>query len=151
MSNRFFGPVLGLFAIIFVLIEMPAIGDSVTGFRATSREQEFNAVVTAAAVTNTSQILQYALLDNDVESITTLTSDLGTDSPVGSTYTAGTKTLLITGLTADASRNLTVEYYNGRLNSYNGSDTFAKIIPFIVLGFAFIIFIALVAHAVLGR
>lgn len=148
MRDRYIGPVLALIAVVFVWISMPAIGDAVTAYRADTKTQSFNSVATAAGVTNSSQTLQYALYDADVESVIALTSDLSTDNPIAGLYTSASKTLRIDGLTANTSRNLSASYLNGRLDG--STDTFAGIVPFFFLGLTIIIFLGLTFKAVIG-
>lgn len=146
--KKFVIPVIVLICVVFIYIAMPSFGDAIEGFRTDSKEYTYSTIVTAASTTNTSQILQYALFDNDVAYVTEIESDLNTDNPIASTYTSATKTLLITGLDDDASRNLTVTYETAALDDYEGADEFASLAPLVIMAALILIALASVVAAI---
>ena len=77
-------------------------------------------------MTTANVTLSYDLYQAATAEIIEITSTVGTDTPVGSTYTEATKKLLVSGLTADTSRTLTIEYY-----AETDDDTMRIIGPFV--------------------
>jgi len=140
--NKIVAPVLALIAVVFVWLMLPNVGDSIHDFRFDSHSADYS-VSTAAAVTNTTEILQYDLADNDTQYVTDISSDLATDNPIATSYTSASNALLIVGLTADTSRNLTVEYQSAALEDYKGADSMVKLGPLVLIVVGLLLFLAI--------
>ncbi len=137
--------VLSFLALVAVIILMPNVMTSLESFRTNSQTDSRN-VATAAAVTNASVTLSHSLWSDDTAEVSSIASDVTTDNPIASAYTTASKSLLITGLTANtASHNLTIIYATAALGSYAGADTLAGIWPLlmwmVVIGLAVAILI----------
>lgn len=115
---------------IIILLLYPMIL-AIDQFRLKDQIDPFN-VTTAAAVTSANVTLSQDLY-NDATSGVSIESDLDTDAPVASTYTAATNYLLVTGLTADDSRQLTITYDIDRLSDYYGAQAGARVLPILII------------------
>lgn len=67
-------------------------------------------VTTPPGVTQANVVLNFGLLDNDVDNVKSITSTEPTDVPVADSYVPGTQTLTITGLAENKTRILTIVY-----------------------------------------
>ena len=86
------------------------ISDGIKGWRTSSATENYN-VTTAAAVTAANVTLSYDLYQAATAEVIGITSNVTTETPVANTYTEATKVLLISGLDADATHTLAVNYY----------------------------------------
>lgn len=119
-----------LIAAVIVILLMPATLISIDAFRLTDQEDEYN-VTTAAGVTAYNATLSQELF-GDNTALASVSSNLTTDAPIASSY--DNQVLNVTGLTADASRRLTITYSRDNLGDYWGMGTVARVWP-LMLGF----------------
>lgn len=130
-------------ACVIVLL-LSAVVTGVQDFRSTSYTEAHGAQVTNAATTSANITLTQDLFMDRTSEVTSVSSGLGTDVPLVYSYTAASNILVVSGLTADATRTLTVVYKIGNLTDYWGVDLASRtILTFLVLGI-----IGLVAGAV---
>jgi len=116
-------------ALIVLLI--PAIMISLDSFRLTDQEEPHN-VTTGASVTSANLTLAQDLYNDDTVNAS-VTSNLTSDAPVPSTYTASTNVLLVTGLDDSATRQLTVTYSVDALTDYWGAALGSRTIPLFII------------------
>ena len=118
-----------------VILLLGGVFTGIQEVRSTSHTEAFGSVTTAAGVTTANVTLVEDLFGDRTAEVTSVTSNVTTDVPLVSTYTAATNKLLISGLTASQTRTLTVVYKIGRLTDYFGVDTAIRTWPmFLVLG-----------------
>jgi hypothetical protein len=94
-------------------------------------------VVTASS--NTADVaLVKPLFNDDLTSVTAITSSNSTDSPAVTDYNPAGDTLTVSGLTANSTRTLSIAYTYARLAG--AQDTLFSILPFlIVIGVLFVV------------
>ena len=138
MSGKVFGVVIGVVIVIILAISLPAIPDAVQSFRTDTMTQEYT-VATGATVTNATISLSHTLWDSSPAYITRLSSNITTDSPVAYSYNSSNKGLLITGLSANTSRTVEVDYRTAGLGDYEGADTASMYLPGVAMGLVILI------------
>lgn len=99
---------------IFVLVLLFAgfgtiISEGIHNLR-TDEQVQNNIVVTGMGITTADVVLTHALFNDNTAQVASITSTLA-ETPVATTYTAATKTLTISALTANDTRTLTISYY----------------------------------------
>jgi len=72
------------------------------------------------------------LYQDSTDSITSLTSDLGTDTPTASSYNVATDVLTVGGLTAASTRTVTVAYEYDATTDYTGLGSLTSLAPTLV-------------------
>jgi hypothetical protein len=122
------GTIIGACLIILLL---GAVLSGITSFRSAEYEEPHN-VTTAGGVTSANITLTQDLFNDDT-AFATISSNDTDDAAVPSSYTAGTNTLLISGLAASTTRQLTVTYRYGQLGDYWGADLGARAWPLILV------------------
>ena len=90
------------------ILWMLPVTEGIYDFRTDVREDNFT-VLTAAGVTNSTVQLFTDIYDDDVSTID-LSSNSGDDTPTYSSYNPTTRNLVVTDLSANATRTLTVFY-----------------------------------------
>ena len=102
---------IGILAIFLLLgaFASPMI-DGIKGWRTNDTTQNF-AVTTGGGVTTANVTLTYDLYQAAVPEVISIISTEEADAPAATSYTEATKILLISGLEADKTRTLTVNYY----------------------------------------
>lgn len=129
--GKLIGVVFVIVGIMVCIYMFPTMMDSLHDLRTNDQTDAFS-VDTGGGVTNSSVTLSQDLWEGGTEYVDSVTSDLGTDNPVTNTYTSATNALLIEGLTASASRNLTVIYGIAALDEYSGMEEFTGLAPLII-------------------
>jgi hypothetical protein len=126
---------LGLIVEIAIIVLLaPFALDGLAGARQQTYLQTAPLVVTAA-VTTADVTLAKPLFEDDIVRVTTVTSSNATDTPAVTVYTPGTKALTVSGLAANTTRTLYVDYGYARFTG--GTDTLFSYLPmFIMLGLA---------------
>lgn len=137
--------IVGLVAVIILALALPGITDAVESFR-TNVETEYFSVNTGVGTTTGTIGLDYALWNNSVTSISRVSSNTTLDSPIAANYTAASKAVGISGLAANTTRTITVDYQTAGLADYSGADTGSTAIPGIVVGFFILIPVALLLY-----
>lgn len=102
---------VGILAIFLLLgaFSSPII-DGIKGWRTNDVTQNF-VVNTAVGETASNVTLTYDLYQAAVPEVASITSTEGADAPAATSYTEATKVLLVSGLSANNTRTLTVNYY----------------------------------------
>ena len=150
MTGKVFGIVAGLVAVIILAISLPAITEGVKSFRTDIIEQTFT-VATAVGVTTANISLTHSLWNEDITEITRLTSDDSTDTPVADSYVAANKRVALSGLTANTTRAIEIDYSSAGLDDYAGADQASTNIPGITVGMFILIPLAVVAAVFIRR
>lgn len=131
--DKAMGIVMTVVAVAVMLIVFPIILDASEELRAGTETQTFAAAATGADETSATVNLTYDLWRDSSSNVKSITSDNPSDTPVAGTYTAGTKSLTVTGLAANSTRNLTVAYQVGRLGDYTGLDSIVSLAPLLLI------------------
>jgi len=121
--------------IIGAIIVLVLFGTMMTGIgeaQTNEQEDDFGAVVTGGGDFDADVVLTVPLYDEGLINVVDITSDLGTDVPLATDYTALTQTLEVSGLTASQTRTLTVTYRYAALDDYAGVNEFFGFIPLLV-------------------
>ena len=139
--------VMTIVGVILVLLLFSTMLGGIEAAQTDVRTDTFGAVVTAPAATTAPVVLVADLYDGSVLKVDSVTSDLGTDVPLVDSYVAATKTLTVRGLTADASRTLTVVYKYGALTGDSAAaGTFMDFLPlFIIIALVVIVVACMIA------
>lgn len=144
--------VLVIIGVIVVLLLFGVMLGGINSAQTDNRTDAFGAVVTGGGVTTANVVLVGDLYENDVLNVISITSDLGTDVPLVGTYTALTRTLQVTGLTAAETRTLTVTYEINALTGDNAPvGSFFGFLPIIIVVALVAIVIAAVVAAFKNR
>lgn len=120
-------------AVVIGLSLMPVVVTSTHDAGASGRSDVFNGVATGAGETSKNVTLTQPHFHTDCTHIT-ITSSLGTDNPTCGAYNASTRTVTVNGLTASATRNLTVNYEVDALASFAGAGAILKLVPLVFIG-----------------
>lgn len=133
--------VLAVFGVIVMVVVFPSFMSGVEDTQTNTQTDTFN-VTTAAGVTNSTVTLSQPLWNSDTQNVDTLSSDGGGgDNPVASSYTAPSRGLLVTGLDASKTRNLTATYKTDALEDYQGIGEGLPVLP--AIGFFAVLAIAI--------
>ena len=127
IASRIFASFLIIITSFFLLV-MP-ITTATYEFRTNERSDSFLAVTTGVGVTSANVTLLKAIYDNDTGTIV-YTSSIA-EAPAVSTYNTTSRQLLTTGLTANTSRTLTVQYDITSLSGLTSFDTILNYMPFL--------------------
>jgi hypothetical protein len=109
------------------------ISDGVKDWRSDPATEAF-IVATGGGVTTGNVTLSYDLFQAVTAEVTSITSTVGTDTPVATSYVEATKVLTISGLTASTSRTLTIIYTAETEDT--GMRTAGPYLLFLVFGIA---------------
>ncbi len=127
-----FETVLSVILILFLVGSFLFV--SLTNARSIEYTQPVPGVATASEVTSANVVLLKPIFDDDLASITSITSDNTADFPAIGSYTVATKTLAVAGLNASDIRNMTVVYRYARFTgSWGPIDVFMLLIPVLVI------------------
>ena len=129
---------------VIVILLMPGVLSAVNDFRMTDQTDEFN--VSIGDDTEDSVTLSQDLYDDETRNAA-ITSNLTTDAPIASTYTTATNALLVTGLTGNTTRRLTIVYKLDALSAYTGAAIVTKVWPMMLILGSLAIIVAAVAVA----
>jgi len=77
-------------------------------------------------------VLTEDLYEDSVNSVSSITSTNGSDTPTAQTYTSATDTLTVAGLAATGTRNLTIAYSADPLSGYTGLSSMVNFGPLII-------------------
>ena len=133
---------------VIVLLLLPAVIGAINDFQQADQTDEFT--VATGDTTQSSVTLSQDLYD-DATRNASLSSNLTSDTPIASTYTTATNALLVTGLTGNSTRRLTVEYGIDNLGDYTGASIAIKVWPMLlVLGSICLIVAAVVVASKRG-
>lgn len=130
MGRFIVGFLIVLVAASLFLIPFPGM---IYDFRTDYRDDEFT-VDTAVGETTGAVVLIREVYDSDINTIS-ITSTDNTDSMTISSYNSTSKILSLSGMTANASRTLNVNYQIDALENAPAFSTFIDITPFIWYAF----------------
>ena len=117
--------VIGVLCLVFLLGLSGSLNTGIHNLRVDAVSQTFTVVTTDN--TTASVVLSRAVFSDELTEISAVTSSI-VETPVAATYTALTKTLLVSGLELNTSRTLTVAY------SSEKEDTIMMVIgPFLTI------------------
>lgn len=142
--------VIALFGVIFLILLFPSFITSVEDTQTDGRTEGF-LQTTAGGVTNTSVTLSQDLWQGDTLFVTSVTSDVANDNPIASIYTVANNALLVIGLEASQTRNLTVDYLTDGLTQFSGMGQALPVFPLIALFAVISISLGAVLNAFKGR
>lgn len=148
-SNAIFTAFLILMASMILFMVQTTQG--MYDFKTDLRSDEIGAV-TAVGVTSDNVVLGQAIYDDDVTTVSVL-SDLATDSPafIGATYSSSPPSGNVSGLTANATRTLTITYDVDALAGSTAISTLVDRISWIYLLMAIAFPAAALAAMFTGR
>ena len=127
-------PIMMVLGAVIIILSLAAVITAIQDFRSDA-ETETHAVTTAAGVTSANITLEQDLFLDDNANVSAISSNLTSDTPRASTYTAASNRLLINGLTASGSRTITLTYSYGVLGNYYTADVASRAFPmFLVVG-----------------
>lgn len=120
-----------LVAAVIIILMLPAAILAVDQFRLSDQTDPF--VVPSGS--SASEVTLSQDLYGDETRNAAVSSNVTTDAPIASTYTAATNVLAITGLDDEEEHYLTVTYKIDRLADYFGAGAGSKVLPvLLVLG-----------------
>lgn len=137
-----------LLAAVVIIGGMGALLDSIDDFRSDEVTQDFS-VVTSVGVTSANVVLAENLWDSSVVHATP--SSNISEAVVANSYTGATRTLGLTGLSANTTRTVTVDYRTADLADYPGVNEGSKHLPVLVIAGIILIPFVLVIKTLLGR
>lgn len=140
--------VLAVVAVMFLILVMAPVMDSITDFRTDTLTETFNAA-TGVGVTTYNTTLTSPLWNNNRAHAET-SSDLNTDTPTPSSYNVTSRNLLVDGLTANTSRVITIEYKTAGLADYEGVEEVSTKTPLFLWGIVIVAPIIALAYAIKG-
>jgi len=108
---------------------MIPISEAIYDFGTDVREDTFN-VTTGVGESSTNVVLVKQIYDDDVATLM-FTSNVTTDNPAYSSYDSDTRALAVSGLTANTTRSLMVDYDVAAFSSTSAIDIFLGKLPFI--------------------
>lgn len=142
------GKVMMFVEIAIIVLLAPFAFDGLTAARQSDYTQTVPLVATAA-VTNATVTLTKALFEDDVVYVTEITSSNSEDTPAVTSYTEGSKALLVAGLHDNDTRTLYIDYGYARFDG--STDTLFGYLPlFLMLGLAVHVLMQLF-HVRVGR
>lgn len=126
---------IGTAAFLFALISFVFVPMIVDSFHETIVEPQIDSgnVTTVVADTTGTLTLTTPLYMDRLSSVLDLESSLGGDAPAASAYTAATQVLEISGLVADSSRFLTVEYEYDSTTAFANSGAVIRVGPAVII------------------
>jgi len=150
MTGRVFSVVIGVVAVIILALTLPSIPTAVEDFRTETLSQSYS-VTTGVGVTIGSVPLASSLWNDSVAYVTNISSNITGDSPLADNYTAASRTVGITGLSANTTRSLTVSYRTGGLSANPAADSGITFLPSVIVGLIILIPLVLLASLIGGK
>ena len=130
--NKVSTVVMGIIGVAILMVIFPIIMSSTQELQTTRQVDTFAAVTTGAAETTSEVTLSRGLYSDDTSYVLSITSDVGTDTPVAGTYVPSTNSLTVTGLTASEIRALVVTYEYDALTAYTGMSAMVGMTPLLI-------------------
>jgi len=125
--------VMGIIAIAIAFIIFPIVLEATGSVLAhTGNVMQTDTVTTGVAITEADVVLKYDLYEGDVANVVSITSTEATDVPVAASYVVATKTLTISGLIAEKTRDLTTTYETESMGVFTGLGSIVKVAPLMV-------------------
>jgi len=124
---RALGIVIAFAGVLLLAINLPTVLNAIQDFRTDLQSQSYQ-VSTGVGVTSANVVLSSQLWDDNVAHVTSVSSNIS-EPATASSYDSSTKTLTITGLTANTTRTLTVQYKTAALDDYTAAEDFIKHVP----------------------
>ena len=98
----------------------------------TDPSTETGNITTGAGVTTGTISLSPALYNDDITSVTGISSSYGSDTPSASSYNGATDILTVGGLAESQTRTITVEYVYEATSDYTGLTSFVRLAPMLL-------------------
>lgn len=128
---------------------MLPVSRAVYDFRTDLREEDFS-VATAVGVTTDNSTLGQPLYDDDIGTVDFL-SDETTDVPIATSYNTTSRQLLVSGLSANSTRTLTIFYDVDALAGGDALNTFVGYVPWVWMLIIIVFPVAALAAIFTGR
>lgn len=125
------GLVLTLIGVVLVIAMLGTVFNGISEARTDERTDEIGAS-TGVGETEADMVLVGNLYNSAITSVSGIVSSLESDVPVPDSYISDTRTLTVTGLTADQSRILEVTYLV-EADIGEASNTFLGLMPFFMI------------------
>lgn len=124
--------IVGIIMVAVMFVIFPIVMDSAHTLQTDVEVQSEAAVTTGVGEVAADVVLTHALWNADTAYVTSVTSDNVADTPVKGAYTAGTKTLNVTGLAESDTRTLTITYEYDGLTDYTGMGALVAVAPLLL-------------------
>ncbi len=135
---------IALFGCTLLILLMASTLAGIADFRSSSQTANYD-VTTGVGVTASNITLALPVLDSGLDNFTSVTSNNTADAPIAFAFTASTKIVNITGLSANNARRLTLVYRTPKLDTYTGVDLSVKWWPlFLVFAIIAVVVAAIV-------
>ena len=124
--------IVGIIMVALMFVIFPIVMDSAHTLQTESYNHTEATVETGVGELTADVVLDEPLWSDSTVYITSVTSDNVADTPVKGVYTAGTKSLNVTGLAASESRALTIIYETDGLGDYTGMGALVAVAPLLL-------------------
>lgn len=114
-----------IFAALLMIIATPSVFDAIDDGITDDYSQSFAGVTTGAGEYSENVTLSRALYNNDADSVTSVSSNVSSDSPTAGTYNTVSHAVEITGLEQSQVRTVTVNFEIDSTSLPTGVATFA--------------------------
>lgn len=123
---------MGIIMVAVMFVLFPIVMESSHELQTDVATQTEAAVATGIGEVAADVVLTTALWADSNTNVVSVTSDNVLDTPVAGTYTAGTRTLNVTGLAANDTRALTLSYKIDALTDYTGMGQMVAVAPLLL-------------------
>ena len=131
--GKVFGPLIALFGVILLFNFFPTVTDSTHDLQVDVDVQVEAAVTTGVSEFSADVVLDEELWKSRTTSVTSITSDNGSDDPVADSYVEATQTLTVSGLVESDTRELTITYEYDALTDYTMMGMLVSWAPVLLL------------------
>ena len=131
--GKVFGPLIALFGVILLFNFFPTVTDSTHDLQVDVDVQVEAAVTTGVSEFSADVVLDEELWKSRTTSVTSITSDNGSDDPVADSYVEATQTLTVSGLAESDTRELTITYEYDALTDYTMMGMLVSWAPVLLL------------------
>jgi hypothetical protein len=123
---------MGIIMVAVLFILFPIVMTSAHELQTEEATQVEAAVATGMGETSAPVVLDTALWSGASANVVSIVSDNILDTPAAGTYTAATRTLNVTGLAADDTRELILVYKVDALTDYTGMGQMVAVAPLLL-------------------
>lgn len=150
MSNRPVQAIFGLILIFIAFILFPMVMSGTHEVRTDDATQSGNITTGVGATTGDIVIAHGGLYNDSTDSVTSVSSSNGGDTPAASSYTAATDTLTVSGLEASKTRTITVAYEYNAISDYEGMEETTSIAPTVLFVALLLSGVMMMWHSIRG-
>ena len=140
--------VLAVVAVMFLVLVMPSVMNSITDFRTDTFTETYN-INLGVGEDNSTVTLSSPLWNSNLAHVE-VSSDLNTDTPTPYSYSITPRVLTVQGLTASDNRVLTVSYMTAGLEDYDAVENVSTKTPLFLWGIVIVAPIIALAYALKG-